>query len=98
MNNQSINTNLNKFIYSILSVLILLCLVYINETSSLSTQGYVITDYQKELKEYEQYQATLNTEIAQQSSILALNEIASQNSMEKSNPIYINNVDTIVIK
>ncbi len=98
MNNPSINTNLNKFIYSVLSILILLCLVYINETSSLSTQGYVISDYQKNLWEAEQSQVNLNTSIAQQSSILALNENANQNSMEKSNPIYINNVDTVVIK
>lgn len=98
MNNQSLNSNLNKFIYSILSILVLLCLVYINETSSLSTQGYVISDYQKNLRETEQSQVNLNTRIAQQSSILALNETANQNEMEKSNPIYINNVDTVVIK
>lgn len=101
MNNTSasrINSSLNKLIYSLITMSILMCLVYINETSSLSTQGYVIADYKKELQGAEQAQMNLKTQVAQQSSILALNEVVTQNSMEKSNPIYINNADAVVRK
>lgn len=75
---------------------LMLAVVYIAETNSLSTQGYEVTELQKELVRAREERTELNMELAQSSSIYGLQNIESVAGMEQSDFRHLGDDGTLV--
>ncbi len=88
-------TQRNPLRFLILAVL-MLAVVYIAETNSLSTQGYEVTELQKELAQVKEERTELNMELAQSSSIYGLQNVEAIVGMEQSDFRHVGNDGALV--
>jgi hypothetical protein len=85
----------NPILY--LSVIaILLAVVYIGETSTISVQGYVIQQKQKELADIKQESVEVHTQLAQYNSIGTVRQNSTAINMQASTFVYLDDKGQLV--
>jgi len=78
-----------KSITYLLVITILLAVVYIAESNSLSVQGYIIAENEKDLDNVQQAYTDLNTQVAQYNSIGNVSVNPAVADMETAQFVYI---------
>jgi hypothetical protein len=85
-------------IYTLISIVLLLGVVYIAETNNLWVVSYTLADEKKEMDDVKQYYTQLNTQIAQYNSIRNAMSNPEIIAMEKSEFIYLDQNGALVKK
>lgn len=78
-----------KSITYLLVITVLLAVVYIAESNSLSVQGYIIAENEKDLDKVQQSYIELNTQVAQYNAIGNVSANTAVADMEATQFVYI---------
>jgi hypothetical protein len=87
-----------KSITYLLVITTLLAVVYIAESNSLSVQGYIIAENEKDLDKVQQSYTELNTQVAQYNSIGNVGVNPAVADMETTQFVYISEDGALVKK
>lgn len=83
----------------LVALIALFGVLYIGQTSSVSTKGFEISDLQKQIRELEQQTRSIDVEIAQHRSMVSIqNRLSDKGFVPAGQPQYIDVVGSAVVR
>lgn len=88
-----------KFRVVLVSGILLFGVLYIGQTSSVSTKGFVISDLQRQIQQVERENQSLHVQIATHTSMNTIQQrLADKGYIDAGQPTYITPVGTAVVR